>query len=184
MEPNCMDTVGTWILAMSRIVMIRPLLKMTIPTLMTMIASWTNATCTAWMVRWSMLWHQAGPMFHHAWKELFRQFMDSLLEPLDHWIKASFFWRQNYFKTFLIFYAHCPHGLSFRPRRLKLGKQHSGLGFRSVNQTVITSRLNWILEIERLWKRAKCVWHSSSPTIDAFQNWHVWHGSKEGKKAS
>ena len=54
MEPNCTDSVGTWILAMSRTVMIRPPLKMTIPILMTMIANWMNATCMRWMVRWFM----------------------------------------------------------------------------------------------------------------------------------
>ena len=55
MEANCMDSVGTWILAMSRIAAVIPLLKVTTPTPMMLIANWTNATCTTWMVRWCML---------------------------------------------------------------------------------------------------------------------------------
>ena len=53
-EPNCMDSVGTWILAMSRIAVVMQLTKVTTPTPMMLTANWMNATCTTWMVKWCM----------------------------------------------------------------------------------------------------------------------------------
>ena len=54
MEPNFTDTVGAWILAMSRIAVTLQQMKLTTPTLMMMTANWMNATCTTWMVKWFM----------------------------------------------------------------------------------------------------------------------------------
>merc|ERR1712012_932090 len=54
MEPNFMDFVVTWTLAMSRIVVVMLLMKMTTPTPMTMTANWMNATCITWTERWCM----------------------------------------------------------------------------------------------------------------------------------
>ena len=54
MEPNFMDFAVTWILAMSRIVVVMQPMKVTTPTPMMMTANWMNATCTTWMERWFM----------------------------------------------------------------------------------------------------------------------------------
>ena len=54
MEPNFTDFAVTWILAMSRIVVVMLPMKVTTPTPMMMTANWMNATCIAWMERWFM----------------------------------------------------------------------------------------------------------------------------------
>ena len=54
MEPNFMDFVVTWTLAMSRRAVVMLPMKMTTHTLMMMTANWMNATCITWMERWCM----------------------------------------------------------------------------------------------------------------------------------